>query len=94
MQTYSTATVARKVGVVKSTLLRWLYAGKIPEPRRLHNGGVDARIWSQKDLKRVREYKQAHYRKGRGRKKKAADKGVSSTLSRPERSRAIGTQRA
>jgi DNA-binding transcriptional MerR regulator len=69
-RTYSTAQVARMAGVHKATLLRWLYAGSIQEPKRHSNGGVDARIWSDRDVQRVRKHKAAHYRKGRGRKKK------------------------
>ena len=70
MKTHSTAEVARIVEVHKATLLRWLYAGSIPEPKRHSNGGVDFRIWTERDVERVRRYKAQHYRKGRGRKKK------------------------
>ena len=69
MQTYSTAQVARVVGVDKQTLLRWLWAGKVPEPKRREDGGQVVRIWAERDLERVRRYKEGHYRKGRGRKK-------------------------
>jgi hypothetical protein len=70
MRNYSTAEVARAVGVDKKTLLRWLWAGKISEPRHHTNGGQDVRIWTERDLQRVRRFKEANYRKGRGRKKK------------------------
>ncbi len=69
MRTYSTGEVARLVGVDKKTLLRWLWHGKISEPARRSNGGQDVRIWKERDLVRVRQYKEANYRKGRGRKK-------------------------
>ena len=59
------------IGVHKNTLLRWLYSGKIPEPKHRGNGGVDIRIWTDRDVKRVRKYKEKNYRKGRGRKPKA-----------------------
>ncbi len=72
MQTYSTAKVARLVGVSKQTLLRWLWGGKVPEPKHQRNGGQDVRIWTDRDLGKVRKYKEANYRKGRGRKKKKA----------------------
>jgi excisionase family DNA binding protein len=72
MKTYSTVQVARMIGVSKMTLLRWLWAGKIPEPRHRTNGGQDVRLWGPKDVERVRRYKELNYRKGRGRKKKAA----------------------
>jgi phage antirepressor YoqD-like protein len=63
---YATAEVAKLVGVSKNTLLRWLYTEKIAEPRHHKNGGQDVRIWSERDLSRVRKYKDANYWKGRG----------------------------
>jgi hypothetical protein len=69
MKNYSTARVAAEVGVSKLTLVRWLLAGKIKEPRRVNQGGQEIRVWTDRDVERVREYKADHYRKGRGRKK-------------------------
>lgn len=69
-KTYSTVQVARLVGVDKQTLLRWLWAGKIREPRTVGDGGQKIRIWTDRDVEQVRIYKEAHYRKGRGRKPK------------------------
>ncbi len=70
VKTYSTAAVARMVGIHKVTLIRWLLGGEIREPRRLKNGGMDFRIWTDRDVERVRRYKEQFYRKGRGRKPK------------------------
>ncbi len=70
MRTYSTNQVVRMVGIGRSTLVSWLRTGKLKEPRRIRNGGVDARIWTDRDVERVRKWKAAHYRKGRGRKKR------------------------
>jgi predicted DNA-binding transcriptional regulator AlpA len=64
----STAQVARKIGVGRDTLHRWLHRG-LTAPRKQRIGGVSVRMWSAEDLKRAREYKDEHYRKGRGRKK-------------------------
>lgn len=71
MRTYSTMQVARTAGIGRMTLLRWLKDGKVQEPRRISNGGVQARIWTDRDVERVRRYKQENYRKGRGRKPKS-----------------------
>jgi predicted site-specific integrase-resolvase len=71
MRSYSTAQVAKTVGVDKKTLLRWLWAGKISEPKHHANGGQDVRIWAERDLQRVRRFKEENYCKGRGRKKTA-----------------------
>jgi len=70
MTNYSTATVAAEVGVSKLTLVRWLVAGKIKEPRRVRQGGIELRLWTNRDVERVRKFKEQNYRKGRGRKPK------------------------
>lgn len=70
MRGYSTAEVARIIGIHKNTLKRWLREGLIAEPRRNRVAGVGYRIWTAHDVERVRKYKAGHYRKGRGRKKK------------------------
>ncbi len=69
MKTYSTAQVAKKLGIHKITLIRWLLYGDLEEPRRLDQAGQVIRIWTDRDVVRARTYKTAHYRKGRGRKK-------------------------
>jgi hypothetical protein len=57
------------VGIDKQTLLRWLWADKVPEPTCYESGGIKLRYWTDRDVERVRNYKEANYRKGRGRKK-------------------------
>jgi len=57
------------VGVSKNTLLNWLYSGKIPEPRRRVEAGLEVRPWNECDVNRVRKYKEQNFCKGRGRKK-------------------------
>ena len=69
---YTTQRVADVISVHKVTLLRWLREGKIREPRRIRFDGPSYRVWSERDVERVKKYKAAHYRKGRGRKKKKA----------------------
>ncbi len=62
-QTYSTAEVARTIGVSKNTLLRWLYAAKLPEPKTQTFAGVESRIWSETDLERAKKFREENYRK-------------------------------
>lgn len=63
-KSHSTAGVAKALGISKKTLLRWLGAGKIAEPKQTVNmGRVDARVWSAADLERARLVKEQHYRK-------------------------------
>lgn len=61
---YSTAEVAKALGVNKRTLLRWLYAGEIPEPER-KMGANDSRIWTEEELDNARRYRDQFYRKRR-----------------------------
>ena len=70
MKIHSTGTVAKMVGVHVVTLKRWLLDGKVSEPRRVRTGGFEARLWTNRDVERVRRYKEKFYRKGRGRKPK------------------------
>lgn len=58
---YSTAEVARLAGVHKNTLLRWLYAGEVPEPKQTI--GKDTRVWSDEELENVKRYKEKNYQK-------------------------------
>lgn len=69
-QTYTTQQIADAIGVSKMTILRWLYSGKIREPKRVKMNGTVYRIWNDRDVERVRKYKAKNYRKGRGRKPK------------------------
>jgi hypothetical protein len=61
--TFSTAEVAAAIQVNKSTLLRWLYAGKLPEPKHETFGGVESRVWSAADLERAKAFREQRYRK-------------------------------
>jgi predicted site-specific integrase-resolvase len=69
MANLSTLEVARKVGISRVTLERWLAGGKVPSPKTIRFGKNEFRDWTDQDVERVRKFKAAHYRKGRGRKK-------------------------
>ena len=69
MGTHSTQQVAHLVGIGRMTLLRWLKLQPDLEPRRIRVGQINARVWNDRDVVRIRKYKAAHYRQGRGRKK-------------------------
>jgi predicted site-specific integrase-resolvase len=70
MAPLSTAEVAKKVGIDRVTLERWLASGKIRPPSSLHVGQKTFRDWTGADVNRLKKYKQENYRKGRGRKPK------------------------
>ena len=64
----STAEVAKKAGIDRATLERWLASGKVARPKSLRIGQKLFRNWTDADVERVRKFKQKNYRKGRGRK--------------------------
>ena len=64
-ETYSTIQVAREIGVHRSTILRWLQSGQIPEPRHISAAGQDIRVWSPRDVERARRLKATQYRRVR-----------------------------
>ncbi len=70
MRTYSTEEAASLVGVHRLTLQRWLSEGKIRPSQAVPLKGRTLWRWTKTDVGEVRKYKAAHYRKGRGRKRK------------------------
>ena len=70
MEGYTTAQVANSIGVSKNTLLKWLYAGVLREPKRARVAGVKWRIWSESDVERARKLKGTMKRGPKPRKKK------------------------
>ena len=71
MTPLSTAEVAAIVGVHRATLEEWLTKGKVRAPKTVRVGAKNYRMWTERNIKRVRRYKEKFYRKGRGRKKRA-----------------------
>jgi len=66
----TTAEAAGKAGIHLATLQRWIAAGRIEAPKPTLIGAVGYRLWSMKDVERLKKAKQEIYRKGRGRKPK------------------------
>jgi hypothetical protein len=70
MEYLSTKEVARRARIGRGTLERWLTSGKLSPPGIVAIGDGTFRRWTLADLAKVRKYKAANYRKGRGRKKR------------------------
>jgi DNA-binding transcriptional MerR regulator len=69
MRQFSTSEAARELGIHPITLHRWVLERRFTAPKIQRIGGVVVRLWSERDVERVRKYKEGNYRKGRGRKK-------------------------
>ena len=70
MTDLSTRDVVKEVGISRATLERWLASGKLKGPKTVRFGKSEFRNWTDRDVERVRKFKQENYRKGRGRKPK------------------------
>ena len=57
---YTTAEVAMKVGVCKSTLLRWLDEGLVDDVERDWRGW---RVWRGRDIERLKAFQKAYHSK-------------------------------
>jgi len=70
MATYSTAQVAKILGIGTDTLHRWLKEKKVVTPQLQLIGGVKVRLWSDAQLLSARRYKAKHFWGKGGRKKR------------------------
>lgn len=61
MQTYSTRGAAKKIEVSLMTLMRWISGGMIEAPKLSRVGGVKVRLWTDRDIKRVRKQRRTLY---------------------------------
>jgi len=68
VRSYSTKEVAQMVGISRRTLVRWLSERKISSPRKISMVGVEVRIWTARDVERLRRYKKVNYWKKKVRK--------------------------
>jgi predicted site-specific integrase-resolvase len=55
MDAVSTRGAARKLGLSLITLQRYIAAGKISAPKLQRIGGVRVRLWTERDIRRVRK---------------------------------------
>jgi predicted DNA-binding transcriptional regulator AlpA len=55
MSKLSTEQVAKKLGIGKSSLSRYILAGKVPAPKETMAGGIRLRLWSEEDIERLQE---------------------------------------
>ena len=69
MSPISTEEAARLVGIGRNTLERWIREGKVT-PKTVRVGRKNYRLWTEREIEKLRYVKEKNYRKGRGRKKK------------------------
>ena len=69
MKTYSTVEVSKLLGIGNDTLHRWIHSDVIPAPPVQRLGNVTVRLWTEKDVEKVKKYKANDYWGKGGRKK-------------------------
>src|SRR5215469_8073843 len=57
----TTGDVAKAIGVCKTTLIRWIRTGLIPEPPSIQVGRVRVRMWGRADLMRALQHRERYY---------------------------------
>jgi excisionase family DNA binding protein len=72
MSPFSTEEVAERLGIARSTLEVWIQQGKV-KPKTVRIGKKTYRLWTEREIEKVRRVKKKTYRKGRGRKKKTKE---------------------
>lgn len=62
-RTYSTLQAAKKAGIHRATLIRWLQEGRVKTDVAVPMaGGNILRRWSDADIERLKKYKAENYR--------------------------------
>ena len=64
----STQQAARLTGIGQATLQRWVKTRKLKAPKLTRVGGVPVRLWSKRDVARIRRHKERFYGQGKGRR--------------------------
>jgi predicted DNA-binding transcriptional regulator AlpA len=54
MKRFSTAQVAKMVGLTGACMSRYIKAGKIRAPEPTMAGGIELRLWSESDIEHLR----------------------------------------
>ena len=74
-RTHSTREAAKALGISWVTLQRYVSSRKVSAPNLTRVGGVKVRLWTKRDIERVREQLPAvYYKGGDGRRKKRSRK--------------------
>ena len=94
MSNLSTQQVAKKLGMSNATLSRYILMGKVAAPRETMSGGMRMRLWSESDIKRLKESlpKVANGRKTRYQKKQSAVSKQRSVKAKPKKQRPKNTK--
>lgn len=66
VEKFSISEAARKVGIHRGTLRRWIKKGLILKPMAEDTAGARLRYWDKEGFAKVKEYREKHFGEGRG----------------------------
>jgi excisionase family DNA binding protein len=69
MAEYTTTQAAKKLGIGRDTMYRWIQAKLIRPGRVTRFGNYQIRAWADEDLAKIREWMKKNPHENRGRKK-------------------------
>jgi hypothetical protein len=61
VRSYSISAAARELSVDRNTLYKWIREKHIPPPKELFVSGIRLRIWTEKQMAKLREHKAKSY---------------------------------
>jgi excisionase family DNA binding protein len=61
MAEYSISEAARQLGVQRRTLYKWIREKHVPSPSVRVIAGIRIRFWTETDMAKLRQYKEAHF---------------------------------
>jgi excisionase family DNA binding protein len=69
-KTYSTGEAADQIGVSRQTLQEWIASRRVKVPKAIKMGRLSVRLWTKKEIGRVRQFKGTLRRGPQSKKKK------------------------
>jgi len=66
---YTTVQAAKKLGIARDTIYRWMRDKKITGAKLTREGKFQSPLWTDEDLKRIRRYMKENPRENRGKKR-------------------------
>jgi excisionase family DNA binding protein len=58
---YSISEAAKELGVRRTTLYKWIRKKEIPAPKVVFVSNIRLRVWTEKQMAKLREYKASNY---------------------------------
>lgn len=65
---FSISETARLLGVDRGTIRRWVKKGLVPKPIAENTAGVRLRYWNKDGFAKLKDYREKHFGKGRGKR--------------------------